>query len=53
MVLEKSDGLRVEGTDGVGFSTNKVAQPVGGSVDEAVTDPLGRLNAGLDSQFSG
>jgi len=52
MVLKKkNEGLRVEGTDGVGLGTNKVtvAQPVGGSIDEAVTNPFSRLNAGFDS----
>jgi hypothetical protein len=53
MVLKKkNEGLRVdgvEGTDGVGLGTNKVAQPVGGSIDEAVTNPFSRLDAGFDS----
>ena len=48
-ILEmKKEGSRVEGTDGVGFGTNKVTQPVGGSVDEAVTNPFGRLDAGFN-----
>ena len=46
--FEKIGGLRVEGTDSVGFGTNEVVWLVGRGVYEAVTNPFGHLDAGFD-----
>ena len=36
-LISLDEGLGIEGTDGVGVGANEIAQPVGGSVDKAVT----------------
>ena len=45
----ENEGLRVKETDGVGLGTKKVAYLVGGSVDEAVTNPFGHFDDEFDN----
>jgi hypothetical protein len=54
VLKKKNEGLHVEGTDGVRFRTNKIAQPVGSSgssADEAVTNPFSDLDT-VNNLFS-
>ena len=50
-LMRANEGLPIEETDGVGLGTNnsEVAQLFGGSIDETVTNPFGRLDAGFDN----